>query len=269
MTTDGVFKRLRQSFPIVKLGLLGLAVAGLCGCAVSGTPSAVASATPAAAATVAAATPTPALTATAAPVALPAVTPTPASAAATPAAVASLQRELGLADEQMQAVVVASSLGEAQAHAQAVVDILGGAWGRWYMGNDLSSASDRRGIFPGDRIPGPANDTPTDWAPFGWGIRAYDLGDGPTQQAVQSIMGDVTLWRTSPRLSYDAIQRTVALPDPSHKAIGQLSGRATRALAWARLVQVQGATLDAARQFGAAGRQETTAALAAAAGLPN
>jgi hypothetical protein len=268
MKVDGVFARFRRPFPIATLGLLVLFAAGLTGCAAPGpaaTPAGVtAAATSTPPATAVAANLTPAFAATAA---LPAATATLASAATAPAPLAGLWHELALADEQMRAVGASSTLGEAQAHAQAVVDILGGAWGRWYEGVDFSSASDRRGIFPGDRIPGPANDTPNDWAPFGWGIRAYDLGDAPTRQAVQAILGDVALWRTSPRLAYDEIQRAVALADASHNAIGQLNGHATRALAWARLAQVKAATLDEARQFGAAGQQETAAASATVAGL--
>jgi hypothetical protein len=168
----------------------------------------------------------------------------------------------------MNAVGASATLQEAQLHAQAVVNILGGAWGRWYGDSRFSDASDRRGIFPGDRIPGPANDTPTDLTPIGWGIRAYDLGDAQTQQAAQTVMGDVKLWRDDPRSGYDTIQRAIDATDPSHKSIVKLDGRGTRALAWARLIVVTAASLDQARQYAALGSAETGAALAAAETLP-
>ncbi len=161
-----------------------------------------------------------------------------------------------------------ATLQEAQQHAQAVVNILGGAWSRWYGDSHFSDASDRRGVFPGDRIPGPANDTSTDLTPTGWGIRAYDLGDANTQQAVQTVMGDVKFWRDDPRSAYDNIERAIDAADPSHKSVAKLGGRATRALAWARLIVVTAASLDQARQYAAPGSVETGAALAAAQKLP-
>ena len=168
----------------------------------------------------------------------------------------------------MNAVGASATLLEAQQHAQAVVNILGGAWGRWYGDSQFSDASDRRGVFPGDRIPGPANDTSTDLTPIGWGIRAYDLGDANTQQAVQTIMGDVKAWRVGPRAAYDNIQGAIDAADPSHKAVAKLAGRGTRALAWARLIVVSATSLDQARQYAATGSVETGAALAAAETLP-
>jgi hypothetical protein len=127
--------------------------------------------------------------------------------------------------------------------------------------------SDRLGIFPGERIPGPANDSAPNPAPFGWGIRAYDLGQPQTQQAVQSIMGNVKQWRDNPRSGYDQIEHALGAKDTNHTAIAQLDGQAQRALAWARLIVTQATTLEVARQYAELGRRETAGALAAAQSL--
>jgi hypothetical protein len=228
--------------------------------------AAITATTPASAALITPPGSTPAATHTTNAPAIVPLTPTIVATAgdATPGPVQGLQHELALADQQMNAVSASATLPEAQQHAQAVVNILGGAWGRWYGDTQFSDASDRRGIFPGDRIPGPANDTSTDLTPFGWGIRAYDLQDANTQLAVQTIMGDVKAWRDSPRAAYDMIQGVVNATDPSHPAIAKLAGRGTRALAWARLIVVSAGSLDQARQYAVSGSVETDAAVAAA-----
>ena len=124
-----------------------------------------------------------------------------------------------------------------------------------------------RGIFPGERIPGPAPDSGAE-LPIGWGVKAYDLGDARTQQAVQTIMGDVARWQSDPRASYDAIQAVLVGSGPNGSQIDKLPGTGERAVAWARLILLKAASLDQAQQFAVQGSQQTGAALAAVQGLP-
>ena len=122
----------------------------------------------------------------------------------------------------------------------------GGAWGRWYGDSHFSDASDRRGVFPGDRIPGPANDTSTDLTPIGWGIRAYDLGDArlskpPKRSWVMSSLGE-TLPRSATIISRRRRRRTRAI----RRSPNWTGAPGPRALAWARLILTQAVSLDEA-----------------------
>ncbi len=162
----------------------------------------------------------------------------PATLGATTGPLLGLTRELALADREMQAAAASATLPETQGHAQAVINTLVGAWGRWYDVGRTDDPSDRRGVFPGERVPGPANDTPTDLTPIGWGLRAYDQVNLAGRPAIQTVMGDVKGWRDNPRARYDDIQRAITGPQPNPGRIGQLGGQAMRALAWARLIIV-------------------------------
>ena len=194
--------------------------------------------------------------------------PATLSAVTAPGAVLGLQQELALADQEMNATHTSTTLLEAQQHAQAAINTLVGAWGRWYDVNGFDDPSDRRGVFPGERVPGPANGTSTDLTPFGWGIRAYDQLDPSARPVIQKIMGDVKQWRDNPRARYDDIERALAGTPPNTSLINRLDGRTMRALGWARLIVSQASNLDQALRYAQAGSQETAAALAAAQTLP-
>lgn len=229
----------------------------------------------------------PTLTVIASPSAQPSTTPLPATAVhltavpapsqtlattltavTTPGSVLGLQQELALADQEMNAAHSGTSLLEAQQHAQAAINTLVGAWGRWYDVNGFDDPSDRRGVFPGERVPGPANGTSTDLTPFGWGIRAYDQLTPSARPVIEKIMGNVKQWRDNPRARYDDIERALAGTPPNTSLINRLDGRAMRALGWARLIVSQASNLDQAQRYALAGSQETAAALAAVQTLP-
>ena len=271
---NGLFLDRNRPAPAARGWLVACLAIGLFGCTgapqPSGAPTVVSAATGAASATAVAqpgATPA-VVTATNATPGAQASQTAPAIPAATPGPVQGLQRELALADQEMNAARTSATLRDAQQHAQAVLNILVGAWGRWYDVSQFSDPSDRRGVFPGERVPGPPKDTSSDLTPIGWGIRAYDLGDVKTQPAVQTVMGDVKLWRNDPRSRYNEIERAVTGTDLNRSLVGKLDGRSMRAVAWARLIIAKAGSLDESHQYAILGSTETSAALGAVQNLP-
>jgi hypothetical protein len=258
---------------VARLGLVCAVLVGASACAsATGPVSAPIAALAGETATVTNAGPTPFVSASPAAIFTAGATPIPTGTARPPIATAEpvvgLKLALTLADQEMSAARSSGSLDEAQRHAQAVINTLVGAWGRWYDSSRTNDLSDRRGVFPGERVPGPANDTPGDWSPVGWGMRAFDLGDPSVQTAVQLVMGDVGRWRATPRARYDEIARASTATDPNHTAISRLDGRGLRAVAWARLILTQAVSLPEAQRWAALGSQETGAALSAVQSLP-
>jgi len=177
-----------------------------------------------------------------------------------------LQTNLALADREMNAARTSASLAAAQQHAQMVINLYVGAWGRWFSASQVVAPGGGQGIFPGERIPGPAPDSGA-VLPIGWGIRAYEMGDPPTQQAVQSIMGDAMRWSNDPRAGYDQIAAAVTSADVNGSQIDRLPGTGERAVAWARLILVKANSVEQAQQYAGLGSQATGAALAAVQGL--
>jgi len=177
-----------------------------------------------------------------------------------------LKINLALADQEMNAARTSASLVAAQQHAQLVIDLYVGAWGRWFAASQAVAPGGGQGIFPGERIPGPAPDSGA-VLPVGWGLRAYELGDPPTQQAVESIMGDVMRWNSDPRAGYDQIAAAVTSADANGSQIDRLPGTGARAVAWARLILVKATSVEQAQQYAGLGSQATGAALAAVQGL--
>jgi len=259
-------RRIRAGLSLFFGGRLWLAAGLLLAAGCAGAPG---TASP----TVSVSSPTPAaqaspLATVAAPTAVFTPSPVPATPAASPAPVQGLRQELALADQEMSAARASTTLADAQQHAQMTINTLVGAWGRWYDVSRWDDPSDRRGVFPGERVPGPANDTSTDLTPIGWGIRAYDQASPADQAAIQAVVGNVKQWRDSPRLRYDAIEHATTGTPPNPSLIAKLDGQAMRALAWARLIITSAATLDQARTYAQSGAQEAGAALAAVQSIP-
>jgi hypothetical protein len=179
-----------------------------------------------------------------------------------------LRRALELADTEMRAADASRSLAEAKKHAEAVVNILVGYWGRWYGDADkdgiANDPSDRRGVLPGERIPSAAPDTAAAHWPVGWGITVYEKGGPAARQAVQAtIMGDVERWKKNAAGRYGEIERAIAGTDLSRDATSKLDGRAMRAVAWARLILTKAASLDDAKIYAGHGVADTSASLEA------
>jgi hypothetical protein len=166
----------------------------------------------------------------------------------------------------MQAARQSTTLAEARHHAEAVVNILVGKFGRWYGDQDADGAtndpSDGGGVLPGEKIPEAAPDAPVEF-PFGAALVVYS-SNALSQRAIQTILGDVTQWRTRPRVGYDTIERAVAGTDLTRDAVSKLNGSAPRAVACTRLILTRAQSIDEARTYAERGLLATRAALDAA-----
>jgi hypothetical protein len=183
-----------------------------------------------------------------------------------PTLVNRLQSELALADSEMQAARQSATLAEARHHAEAVVNILVGKFGRWYGDQDGDGAtndpSDGSGVLPGEKIPEAAPDAPAEF-PFGAALVVYS-SNASSQRAIQTILGDVTQWRVRPRLGYDTVERALAGTDLTRDAVSKLNGSVPRAVVWARLILTRARSINEAQTYVERGLLSTRAALDAA-----
>lgn len=186
----------------------------------------------------------------------------------TPAPRQSLQRALELADGELRAIQTSANVKEARAHAEAVVNMLVGVFGRWYGDGDrdgkVSDPSDQRGVLPGERVPGPAPDVGNPVFPYGWALLAFDDGDDGDKGIVRALIGNVEEWQDSPRMAYNEIESAIASSDAQRNQVGKLNGSVPRIVAYARLMLTKAQTLDEAKAYASLAAQESSAALAAA-----
>lgn len=205
------------------------------------------------------------------PSATPTIKPTPVTPAApvTPSALASPQKNdlryaLQVADGELRAAQASSSLAEARQHAEGSLNASVGAFGRWYGDADhdgqVEDPSNGSGILPGERVPGPPPDVGTPVFPFGAAFLALDNGNAADRAALEVLLGDVELWRSTPRKGYDAIDAAVQSGN-AQKGIAALGGSVPRAAAATRYILVKAQTLDEAKPYAALGAAQTGAAL--------
>lgn len=189
--------------------------------------------------------------------------PPPSNLPNASAAAAQLVQTLQLATDEMRAAENASALDETKSHAEAVVNILVGQYGRWYGDqngdNQVTDASDKRGVLPGEKIPvggGADLDRP---AQFPYGLAIMAMGTRTTSPELEILLGDVTLWRTRARGGFDAIENAVAQQNAA-----AVQGAVPRAVASARLILTDAQTIETAQPLAADGVAELERALQAA-----
>jgi len=196
----------------------------------------------------------------------PATITAPVSAPAAPKE--ALLHALQLVDGDFRAALASAVLAEARRHAEAALNVSVGIFGRWYGDGDRDGKaidpSDGRGILPGERVPGPPPDVGTPVFPYGLAFLALEQGTSADQQALVSLLGNVELWRSTPRGGYDEIESAVMAADAQKNIIGRLSGRVPRLVASARFILIKAQTLDEAKRFAALGSADSQAALEAA-----
>ncbi len=183
-----------------------------------------------------------------------------------------LLRALDSADRAMGDARTASSLSAARARAEVVVNVLVGMFGRWYGDGDgdgrIDDPGDGLGVLPGERVPQPAPDTRAAVMPTGWAIATYDDGGDQAKTVVRLLIGDVDLWKNSPRDGYNQVELALSAGTTSGSAIAKLPGSVPRALAWARFILTRTQSLDDARSAAAQGAKETNSALQSAHTIP-
>lgn len=183
---------------------------------------------------------------------------------------AQLAAALELAAQEMRASERGANLAQAQAHAEFAVNVLVGKFGRWYGDQTgdgtIAGPPDPRGVLPGEKSPlsGADLDQPSQF-PFGLALLA--AGKNTDSSALQSLLGDPTLWRTRPRAGYDTIAAALAdaATDPG---LSLLQGSVPRAVAFARLILTTATTPEQARALAANTIQELDSAQLAARSLP-
>lgn len=174
---------------------------------------------------------------------------------------------LELAATEMRAASADPTLSAARAHAEGAVNILVGAYGRWYGDQDgdhiIADPSNGQGVLPGEKIPsgGADLDTGDSGFPFGLALRAL----GPAIQpppGLANLLGDVTVWRTKPRSGYDQIATAIALAQLDPPRLGPLQGSVPRAVALGRLILTRAVTPAQAQSLAAQAAAELANAVA-------
>ena len=176
---------------------------------------------------------------------------------------AQLVSTLELAANEMRAAEAATTLDEAKVHAETVVNVLVGKYGRWYGDqngdNQVKDPSDKRGVLPGEKIPVSGGADIDTNAQFPYGLALMAIGTQSSSPSLQNLLGDVALWRTRARGGYDSIASAIAQND-----VATLQGTVPRSVAYARFILTTAQTLEHAHQYATAGVQEMESAIQSA-----
>ncbi len=177
--------------------------------------------------------------------------PTRSSTAKSKSIADQLTSTLELAANEMRAAENATTLEQAKLHAEAVVNILVGEYGRWYgdQNGDLqvTDPSDKRGVLPGEKIPASGGADIDKPAQFPFGLALLASGTQTDSSPLQVLLGDAKLWRTKARDGYDAIENALARYKNDKQL--KLQGAVPRAVAYARLILTDTTSVEEARAF--------------------
>lgn len=187
------------------------------------------------------------------------------------AALSALRQKLRDVDAALRRVATASSLAEAKAAAEAVLNTSVGPAGRHFGDADHDGEMarvDPMGILPGEG----------DLLDRGYALAASDassaLADAPgadkrvaamagqvRSEIEQAVLGSTRAWE-DPWRRYDEIDGAVDGYRPNHNTIGLIDGHMLRAVAWALLV-LRSQTLAEAKEFAGHGQIHTALSLEA------
>ena len=177
-----------------------------------------------------------------------------------------LRYTLQTADGELRAAQASGTLAEARTHAEGALNASVGTAGRWYGDSDhdgqVEDPANGMGILPGELVPAPGGGPGTPVPTLGLAFLALDNGNAADRAALGILLGDVELWRSTPRQGYDAID-AAAQSANAQKSIAALGGNVPRAVAAARYILVKAQTLDEAKSFAGLGSAQTGVALGA------
>ena len=170
------------------------------------------------------------------------------------------------ADGELRAAQASTTLADARMHAEGSLNASVGAAGRWYGDSDhdgqVEDPANGSGILPGELVPGPPPGAGTPVPGLGLAFLALDNGNAADRAALGILLGDVELWRGTPRQGYDAIEAAVQSAN-AQQSIAALSGNVPRAAAAARYILVRAQTVEEEKSFAALGAAQTGVALGA------